>query len=59
MSSGSVLDEGNKGSQSSRGHAAKGSMVRGFPSLPIAIRTLFHFWENVKPRRVNIKALGP
>ena len=59
MSLGSVLDKGNKGSWSGKGHVAKGSIVRGFPSLPIAKRNLYNFWENVKPRRVNIKALGP
>ena len=42
-----------------RGHAAKGRMVKGFPSSPIARRNLCHFWKKAKPRRINIKALGP
>ena len=42
-----------------KGHVAKGRMVWGFPSLSIARRNLYHFLENAKPRKINIKALGP
>ena len=42
-----------------RGQAVKGRMVRGFPSSPIARRKLCHLWKKAKPRKVNIKALGP
>ena len=41
-----------------RGHAVKGRMVRGFPSSPIARRNLCHFWEKIKPKRINIKVPG-